>query len=263
MKKGDVFVVRPGEHIPVDGIVLEGSSAVNEAALTGESIPADKSPGDGVSAATANQSGFLKCEAVRVGEDTALSQIIRLVSDAAATKAPIAKVADRVSGVFVPIVIAIALLAMAAWLLFGYGVGFALARGISVLVISCPCALGLATPVAIMVGNGMGAKNGMMFKTAVSLEEAGKVDVVALDKTGTITRAHPTVAGIVPFHQEGQEELLGLAACLWRSTSRIPWQGQLCGRRRSGGLTMKRGILRWNILWRMGFHLWLTEAGWS
>ncbi len=214
VKKGDVFVVRPGEHIPVDGIVLEGSSAVNEAALTGESIPADKSPGDGVSAATANQSGFLKCEAVRVGEDTALSQIIRLVSDAAATKAPIAKVADRVSGVFVPIVIAIALLAMAAWLLFGYGVGFALARGISVLVISCPCALGLATPVAIMVGNGMGAKNGMMFKTAVSLEEAGKVDVVALDKTGTVTTGEPSVTDVLPVKGILKEELLRLAASL-------------------------------------------------
>ena len=187
VQKGDVFVVRPGENIPVDGIVLEGSSAVNEAALTGESIPVDKTVGDSVSAATVNQSGFIRCEAVRVGEDTTLSQIIQMVSDAAATKAPIAKVADRVSGVFVPTVITIAVITTIVWLLAGQSVGFALARGISVLVISCPCALGLATPVAIMVGNGMGAKHGIMFKTAVSLEEAGKMDIVALDKTGTIT----------------------------------------------------------------------------
>ena len=191
VRKGDIFVVKPGENIPVDGIVLEGSSAVNEAALTGESIPVDKEPGSSVSAATLNQSGFLKCEATRVGEDTTLSQIIQMVSDAAATKAPIAKVADKVSGVFVPAVITIAVITIAVWLLAGQSVGFALARGISVLVISCPCALGLATPVAIMVGNGMGAKNGIMFKTAVSLEEAGKVQIVALDKTGTITNGEP------------------------------------------------------------------------
>ena len=185
VKKGDVFVVRPGENIPVDGIVIEGTSAVNEAALTGESIPVDKKRGDAVSAATLNQSGFIRCEATRVGEDTTLSQIIQMVSDAAATKAPIAKVADRVSGVFVPTVITIAVITMVVWLLAGQSIGFALARGISVLVISCPCALGLATPVAIMVGNGMGAKNGIMFKTAVSLEETGKTQIVALDKTGT------------------------------------------------------------------------------
>ena len=187
MRRGDQFVVRPGENIPVDGIVLEGNSAVDEAALTGESIPVDKAEGDKVSAATMNQSGFLRCEATRVGEDTTLSQIIQMVSDAAATKAPIAKVADKVSGVFVPAVISIAVVTMIVWLLVGEPVGFALARGISVLVISCPCALGLATPVAIMVGNGMGAKNGIMFKTAVSLEETGKMQIVALDKTGTIT----------------------------------------------------------------------------
>ena len=191
VRRGDQFVVRPGENIPVDGIVLEGNSAVDEAALTGESIPVDKAEGDKVSAATMNQSGFLRCEATRVGEDTTLSQIIQMVSDAAATKAPIAKVADKVSGVFVPAVISIAVVTMIVWLLVGESVGFALARGISVLVISCPCALGLATPVAIMVGNGMGAKNGIMFKTAVSLEETGKTEIVALDKTGTITRGEP------------------------------------------------------------------------
>lgn len=189
VRLGDCFVVRPGESIPVDGIVTEGSSAVNEAALTGESIPVDKEKGDPVSAATLNQSGFLVCEATRVGEDTTLSQIIRMVSDAAATKAPIAKVADQVSGVFVPVVIGIALVTILVWLLCGQSVGYALARGISVLVISCPCALGLATPVAIMVGNGMGARNGILFKTAVSLEETGKTQIVALDKTGTITRS--------------------------------------------------------------------------
>lgn len=214
VRKGDQFVVRPGENIPVDGIVLEGSSAVNESALTGESIPVDKEPGDAVSAATLNHSGFLKCEATRVGEDTTLSQIIQMVSDAAATKAPIAKVADKVSGVFVPIVIAIALVSIAAWLIAGQGIGFALARGISVLVISCPCALGLATPVAIMVGNGMGAKHGIMFKTAVSLEEAGKMEIVALDKTGTITSGEPRVTDVI--HAEGiqREELLLLASAL-------------------------------------------------
>ena len=195
VEKGDIFVVRPGESIPVDGKILEGHSAVNEAALTGESIPVDKEEGDLVSAATINQSGFIRCEATRVGEDTTLSQIIQMVSDAAATKAPIAKIADKVSGVFVPVVILIAVVTTIVWLLAGQTFGYALARGISVLVISCPCALGLATPVAIMVGNGMGAKNGILFKTAVSLEEAGRVQIVALDKTGTITsgeigRAH-------------------------------------------------------------------------
>ncbi len=214
VKKGDIFVVRPGEHIPVDGIVLEGSSAVNEAALTGESIPCDKTVGDAVSAATSNQSGFLKCEAARVGEDTTLSQIIQMVSDAAATKAPIAKVADRVSYIFVPSVIGIAAVTMLAWLLAGESVGFALARGISVLVISCPCALGLATPVAIMVGNGMGAKNGIMFKTAVSLEETGKMEIVALDKTGTITNGEPKVTDIMPAEGILERELLELAASL-------------------------------------------------
>ena len=193
VKKGDHFIVRPGENIPVDGVVLDGTSAVNESALTGESIPVDKEAGDRVSAATLNQSGFLTCEATRVGEDTTLSQIIQMVSDAAATKAPIAKVADKVSGVFVPAVICIALATIVIWLFAGESVGFALARGISVLVISCPCALGLATPVAIMVGNGVGAKHGILFKTAVSLEEAGKVDIVALDKTGTITNGQPKV----------------------------------------------------------------------
>ena len=208
VKKGDIFIVRPGENIPVDGIVVEGSSAVNEAALTGESIPVDKSAGDNVSAATLNQSGFLKCEASRVGEDTTLSQIIQMVSDAAATKAPIAKIADRVSGVFVPTVITIALITIAVWLIAGKSVGFALARGISVLVISCPCALGLATPVAIMVGNGMGAKNGMMFKTASSLEETGKIDIVALDKTGTITSGEPKVTDIICADGFGKNDLL-------------------------------------------------------
>lgn len=214
VQKGDVFVVRPGDNIPVDGIVLEGSSAVNEAALTGESIPVDKETGDKVSAATLNQSGFLRCKATRVGEDTTLSQIIQMVSDAAATKAPIAKVADRVSGVFVPVVIGIAVVTTIVWLLEGQRIGFALARGISVLVISCPCALGLATPVAIMVGNGMGAKNGIMFKTAVSLEETGKVQIVALDKTGTITRGEPEVTDICAAEGVGEEELLSYAYVL-------------------------------------------------
>lgn len=210
----DIFVVRPGESIPVDGVVLEGTSAINEAALTGESIPVDKQAGDLVSAATVNQSGFIKCRASRVGEDTTLSQIIRMVSDAAATKAPIAKVADRVSGVFVPAVIVIALITIFIWLLTGQTIGFALARGISVLVISCPCALGLATPVAIMVGNGIGAKNGIMFKTAVSLEEAGKVSIVALDKTGTITKGEPKVTDIVPATGVSEGELIDLAYAL-------------------------------------------------
>ena len=214
VRKGDVFVVRPGENIPVDGIVLDGISAVNESALTGESIPVDKNAGDGVSAATLNQSGFLKCEATRVGEDTTLSQIIRMVSDAAATKAPIAKVADRVSGVFVPAVIGISLVTIAVWLIAGQTVGFALARGISVLVISCPCALGLATPVAIMVGNGAGARNGIMFKTAVSLEETGKTEIVALDKTGTITSGEPRVTDMIPAEGVTEEELLSIACAL-------------------------------------------------
>ena len=212
--KGDVFVVRPGENIPVDGIVLEGVSAVNEAALTGESIPADKEPGNQVSAATVNQSGFLKCEASRVGEDTTLSQIIKMVSDAAATKAPIAKIADKVSGVFVPAVIGIAAVTIVIWLLCGQSIGYALARGISVLVISCPCALGLATPVAIMVGNGMGAKNGILFKTAVSLEEAGKVNTVVLDKTGTITKGEPKVTDLVMAEGVSEAELLETAYAL-------------------------------------------------
>ena len=214
VRKGDVFVVRPGENIPVDGVVLEGSSAVNESVLTGESIPVDKAAGDAVSAATMNQSGFLRCEATRVGEDTTLSQIIRMVSDAAATKAPIAKVADKVSGVFVPIVIAIAVVAIIVWMLAGQTFGYALARGISVLVISCPCALGLATPVAIMVGSGMGAKNGILFKTAVSLEETGKVQIVALDKTGTITSGEPRVTDILPAEGVTEAELLAAAAAL-------------------------------------------------
>ena len=214
VKKGDVFVVRPGENIPVDGVVLEGTSAVNEAALTGESIPVDKAQGTPVSAATVNQSGYLRCEATRVGEDTSLSQIIRMVSDAAATKAPIAKIADRVSGVFVPAVIAIAVVTTIVWLLVGQTFGFALARGISVLVISCPCALGLATPVAIMVGNGMGAKNGILFKTAVSLEETGKMDIVALDKTGTITSGEPRVTDVIPSGGVTEKELVSLALSL-------------------------------------------------
>ena len=214
VQKDDIFVVRPGERIPVDGVVLEGSSAVNESALTGESIPADKAPGDHVSAATVNQSGFLRCRATRVGEDTTLSQIIQMVSDAAATKAPIAKIADKVSGVFVPVVIAIAVVTTAVWLLLGRSVGFSLARGISVLVISCPCALGLATPVAIMVGSGLGAKNGILFKTAASLEETGRVDIVALDKTGTITAGTPQVTNLVPAAGVSEAELLQLACTL-------------------------------------------------
>ena len=214
VRKGDVFVVKPGENIPVDGIVLEGTSAVNESALTGESIPVDKNIGDSVSAATLNQSGYLRCEASRVGEDTTLSQIIQMVSDAAATKAPIAKIADRVSGVFVPAVIGIALITLAVWLIAGQTIGFALSRAISVLVISCPCALGLATPVAIMVGNGMGAKNGIMFKTAVSLEETGKTQIVALDKTGTITSGEPKVTDMFPADGITEQELLTIAWAL-------------------------------------------------
>ena len=216
--KDDVFVVRPGESIPVDGVVLEGTSAVNESALTGESVPADKAPGDAVSAATVNQSGFLRCRATRVGEDTTLSQIIQMVSDAAATKAPIAKIADQVSGVFVPAVIGIALITTIVWLLIGKPVGYALARGISVLVISCPCALGLATPVAIMVGSGLGAKNGILFKTAASLEETGRIEIVALDKTGTITSGEPKVTDILPAEGVSAEELLRLANTLERKS---------------------------------------------
>ena len=216
--KDDVFVVRPGESIPVDGVVLEGMSAVNESALTGESVPADKAPGDAVSAATVNQSGFLRCRATRVGEDTTLSQIIQMVSDAAATKAPIAKIADKVSGVFVPAVIGIALVTTIVWLLIGKPVGYALARGISVLVISCPCALGLATPVAIMVGSGLGAKNGILFKTAASLEETGRIEIVALDKTGTITSGEPKVTDILPAEGVSAEELLRLANTLERKS---------------------------------------------
>ena len=214
VQKDDVFLVRPGESIPVDGVVLEGSSAVNEAALTGESIPADKAAGDSVSAATVNQSGFLKCRATRVGEDTTLSQIIQMVSDAAATKTPIAKIADKVSGVFVPAVICIALVTTAVWLLIGQSFGYALARGISVLVISCPCALGLATPVAIMVGSGLGAKNGILFKTAASLEETGRIEIVALDKTGTITSGEPKVTDIVPADGGDETTLLRSALAL-------------------------------------------------
>ena len=214
VQKGDLFVVRPGENIPVDGVVVEGSSAVNESALTGESIPVDKAPGDAVSAATTNQAGFIKCQATRVGEDTTLSQIIQMVSDAAATKAPIAKIADKVSGIFVPVVISIAVITTVVWLLLGQTVGFALARGISVLVISCPCALGLATPVASMVGNGLGAKNGILFKTAASLEAAGRTEIVALDKTGTITRGEPRVTDLLPAQGLTGAELLRLARAL-------------------------------------------------
>ena len=218
VKKGDVFVVRPGENIPVDGMITEGSSAVNEAALTGESIPVDKKEGDLVSAATVNQSGFIRCEATRVGEDTTLSQIIRMVSDAAATKAPIAKVADKVSGVFVPIVIVVAVVTTLVWLFLGDGVGSALARGISVLVISCPCALGLATPVAIMVGNGIGAKHGILFKTAESLETTGKTEIVVLDKTGTITSGEPAVTDLLPAPDVTPEALLKTAYSLERKS---------------------------------------------
>ncbi len=236
VRRGDVFVVRPGESIPVDGVVLEGESAVNESALTGESIPVDKAVGDSVSAATTNQSGFLRCEATRVGEDTTLSQIIKMVSDAAATKAPIAKVVDRVSGVFVPTVIALAILTTAVWLLCGQSIGFALARGISVLVISCPCALGLATPVAIMVGNGLGAKNGILFKTAVSLEETGKTEIVALDKTGTITQGEPRVTDVLPAEGMTQGALLSLAAAL-EQRSEHPLARAVMMRAEEDGLT--------------------------
>ena len=236
VQKDDIFVVRPGESIPVDGVVLDGASAVNEAALTGESLPVDKAAGDTVSAATVNQSGFLRCRATRVGEDTTLSQIIQMVSDAAATKAPIAKIADRVSGVFVPAVIAIAAVTTAVWLLLGQSVGFALARGISVLVISCPCALGLATPVAIMVGSGLGAKNGILFKTAASLEETGRVDIVALDKTGTITAGEPQVTELLPAGGVRASELLRAALAL-EQKSEHPLARAILARAQADGLT--------------------------
>ena len=235
VRRGDIFVVHPGENIPVDGVVLEGESAVNESALTGESIPVDKAPDDAVSAATVNQSGFLRCEATRVGEDTTLSQIVKMVSDAAATKAPIAKIADRVSGVFVPAVIAIAVVTTAIWLLAGQSIGFALARGISVLVISCPCALGLATPVAIMVGNGLGAKNGILFKTAVSLEETGKTEIVVLDKTGTITRGEPKVTDLLPADGVTEQTLLSLAYAL-EQHSEHPLARAVISRARGDGI---------------------------
>jgi len=214
VRTDDIFLVRPGENIPVDGVIIEGNSAVNEAALTGESIPVDKKPGDSVSAATTNQSGFIRCRATRVGEDTTLAQIIRMVSDAAATKAPIAKIADRVSGIFVPVVIGIALVTLIIWLAVGQTAGFALARAISVLVISCPCALGLATPVAIMVGSGVGARNGILFKTAAALEETGRIEIVALDKTGTITGGDPKVTDVFPCHGISKDELLTVAAAV-------------------------------------------------
>ncbi|MDY3212494.1 heavy metal translocating P-type ATPase [Pyramidobacter sp.] len=233
---GDEFAVHPGENVPVDGVILDGHSAVNEAALTGESVPVDKAPGDKVSAATVNQSGYLRCRAARVGEDTTLSQIIRMVSDAAATKAPIAKVADKVSGVFVPAVIAIALATIAVWWLLGEEFGFALARGISVLVISCPCALGLATPVAIMVGNGMGARHGILFKTAASLEAAGRVQIVALDKTGTITSGEPEVTDLLPAGGASERELLELA-CALESKSEHPLARAVMRKSRDEGLT--------------------------
>ncbi len=236
VRRGDIFVVRPGESIPVDGVVTEGSSAVNESALTGESIPVDKAKGDAVSAGTVNQSGFLRCEATGVGEDTTLSRIIKMVSDAAATKAPIAKTADRVSGVFVPTVIGIALVTAAAWLLSGRSVGFALARGISVLVISCPCALGLATPVAIMVGSGMGARNGILFKTAASLEQAGRVQIVALDKTGTITEGEPKVTDLLPAEGMEENELLAAAFAL-ESKSEHPLARAVINEAKQRGMT--------------------------
>ena len=236
VRLGDVFLVRPGERIPVDGVVLDGTSAVNEAALTGESIPADKAPGAAVSAATVNQSGFLKCRATRVGEDTTLAQIIRMVRDAAATKAPIAKIADKVSGVFVPAVMGAALVTFLVWLLLGRSVGYALARGISVLVISCPCALGLATPVAIMVGSGVGAKNGVLFKTAASLEETGRIQIVALDKTGTVTSGEPTVTDICPVPGVTEAELLG-AACALEQKSEHPLAKAVLRRAQADGLT--------------------------
>ena len=242
VQKDDIFVVRPGESIPVDGVVLDGASAVNEAALTGESLPVDKVAGDTVSAATVNQSGFLRCRATRVGEDTTLSQIIQMVSDAAATKAPIAKIADRVSGVFVPAVIAIAAVTTAVWLLLGQSVGFALARGISVLVISCPCALGLATPVAIMVGSGLGAKNGILFKTAASLEETGRVDIVALDKTGTITAGEPQVTEHSSRRRRNaKQSCFALAACARAAKASTRSPARSCNTAQADGLHRGRG----------------------
>ena len=235
MKKGDVFVVRPGDSIPVDGVVLDGESSVNEAALTGESIPVDKTAGDRVSAATVNQSGFIRCRATRVGEDTTLSQIIKMVSDAAATKAPIAKLADRVSGVFVPAVIGVALVTFVIWLLLGKDFAYALSRAIAVLVISCPCALGLATPVAIMVGNGLGAKNGILFKTAVSLEEAGKAQIVVLDKTGTVTNGEPVVTDLIPADGVSEDELF-LCALSLEKKSEHPLAKAITARGEAAGL---------------------------
>lgn len=254
----DIFVVRPGESIPVDGVVLEGESAVNEAALTGESIPVDKAVGDTVSAATVNQSGFLKCRARRVGTDTTLSQIIQMVSDAAATKAPIAKLADKVSGVFVPTVITLALITTAVWLILGRSVGFALARGISVLVISCPCALGLATPVAIIVGSGLGAKNGILFKTAASLEEAGRVDIVALDKTGTITSGEPRVTAIIPADGVNEQELLTLAYSL-EIKSEHPLARAITARAEELNITA-REVTDFRALPGSGVEAWLDGA---
>ena len=238
VKKGDVFVVRPGENIPVDGIITEGMTAVDESALTGESIPVDKQAGDLVSAATINRSGFIRCEASRVGEDTTLSQIIRMVSDAAATKAPIAKVADKVSGIFVPTVMAISAITLIVWLALGQNFAYALARAISVLVISCPCALGLATPVAIMVGNGVGAKNGILFKTAVSLEETGKNTIVALDKTGTITKGEPQVTDILALNGESEESLLKKAAAI-EAKSEHPLAKAILRRAEADGIEME------------------------
>ncbi|MFQ7747781.1 MAG: HAD-IC family P-type ATPase [Eubacteriales bacterium] len=239
VKPGDRFAVRPGESIPVDGVVLEGGSAVDESALTGESVPVDKATGDPVSAATVNQSGFLVCEATRVGEDTTLSQIIRMVGDAAATKAPIAKIADRVSGVFVPVVIGISLITLAVWLLAGQSAGYALSRAISVLVISCPCALGLATPVAIMVGSGVGARHGILFKTAVSLEEAGRTQIAVLDKTGTITSGTPKVTDLLPAEGCTEEQLLKAALSLEQKSehplARPSSPGERESRRKGGG----------------------------
>lgn len=245
VKKGDIFIVRPGENIPVDGIVIDGESAVNESALTGESIPVDKSKGDSVSAATVNLSGVVRCEATRVGEDTTLSQIIKMVSDAAATKAPIAKTADKVSGVFVPIVISIAVVTFVAWMLVGQTVGFAVARAVSVLVISCPCALGLATPVAIMVGNGVGAKNGILFKTAASLEEAGRIQIAALDKTGTVTCGEPKVTDILPFENMTETELMCLAASLEKN-SEHPLARAIAGRAEQDNIEIS-GVERFKI----------------
>lgn len=230
--KGDIFIVRPGESIPVDGVVIDGHSAVNESSLTGESIPVDKEPDDKVSAATINQSGIITCKALRVGEDTALSKIIKMVSDASATKPHIARIADKVSGIFVPTVIAIAVVTIIVWLLIGKSAGFAIARGISVLVISCPCALGLATPVAIMVGNGKGARNGILFKNAAAIEETGKLKIVALDKTGTITEGKPVVTGIYPAKDITEEELLHIAGSL-EYNSEHPWQVRLIRRLKS------------------------------